>query len=230
VRRRDPAERMGAAWDRFARRAPLDFIDPALGRGVEQEEFVAAGRANVDRVMDWVGDDVSRERMLELGCGVGRTTVHFAEHFKRVDGVDISSEMVGLARAGGLPPNVTLTVTTGRDLAGFADASFDVVFSHLVLQHLADETVLAANLREVARVIRPDGLALLQFDTRRRQLLATATGLLPDALLPARLRRHARRYPRRATRVRELATAAGLTLDHEQDPGTANHWLFLRPT
>ncbi|MDX6642481.1 MAG: hypothetical protein QOD76_443 [Solirubrobacteraceae bacterium] len=190
---------------------------------------MAAGRANVERVMDWVGDDVARERMIEIGCGVGRTTVHFAEHFERVDGVDVSSEMVRLARAASLPANVTLTVTSGGDLAAFEDASFDFAFSHLVLQHIADETVLAANLAEIARVLRPNGLALLQFDTRKRPLLAAAAGLLPDPLLPPKRRRHARRYRRTPARIRELLTNAGLAIDREQDPGTADHWLFLRP-
>jgi SAM-dependent methyltransferase len=230
VRRRDSAERMQTAWNRFARRAPLDFIDPGLGHGVDQKEFVAAGRANVERAMAWVGDDVARGRMLEVGCGVGRATVHFAEHFSRVDGVDISSEMVTLAHAGGLPPNVRLTVTTGSDVAVFAEATFDFVFSHLVLQHIADEAVLAANLSEIARVLRPDGVALIQFDTRGRRPLATAAGLLPDPLLPAKRRRHARRYPRTPTRIRELLTDAGLTIEREGGAGTADHWLFLRPT
>jgi ubiquinone/menaquinone biosynthesis C-methylase UbiE len=220
---------MRAAWDRFARRAPLHFIDPSLGRGVSQDEFVAAGRANVERALGWVGDDLARERMLEIGCGVGRATVHFAEHFTRVDGVDISSQMVALADAGGLPPNVTLTVTNGCDLAVFADASFDFVFSHLVLQHIADAAVLAANLSEIARVLRPDALALLQFDTRARRPLAASVGLLPDRLLPARMRRHARRYPRNSSRIRDLITAAGLAIEREDGAGTADHWLFLRP-
>ena len=225
----DETERARAAWDRFARRDPLRFIDPALSPGASDEEFVAGGRANVDRVMAWVGDEVARERMLEVGCGVGRTTVHFADRFARVDGVDVSSEMVRHARERGLPPNVSLAVTSGRDLRAFPDESFDFVFSHLVFQHVADDAVLALNLSEVARVLRPGGLALLQFDTRGRRLLARAAGLLPDALLPATRRRHARRYPRTPAGLHELIAAADVTVEREHGAGTAEHWLFLRP-
>jgi SAM-dependent methyltransferase len=220
---------MGQDWDRLARGDALGAIDPRLGRGVSEADFVAAGAANVDRIMGLSGDAVGRERVLEIGCGVGRTTVHLAERFAHVDGVDVSAEMVRRARARGLPGNVTLTVTSGRDLHPFPDARFDLVVSHLVLQHVAEEAVLGEILAEVARVLRPDGGALLQFDTRGRRPLAAVTGLLPDALLPTKRRRHARRYPRSATRVRELVAAAGLRIEREVGTDSADHWLFLRP-
>jgi ubiquinone/menaquinone biosynthesis C-methylase UbiE len=220
---------MGEHWDRLARSDALASIDPTLGSGVSEAAFVAAGAAHVEWLMAWVGDAVGRERALEIGCGIGRTTVHLADHFARVDCVDVSAEMVRRARARGLPRNVTLTVTSGRDLRHFPDASFDFVLSHLVLQHVADESVLAEILTDVARVLRPNGRAMLQFDTRGHRPLAAVVGVLPDALLPAKRRRAARRYSRTCAHVRELVAAAGLAIEREEGAGSAEHLLFLSP-
>ena len=151
-----------AAWDRFARRDALFHADPNTG---DEAEFLAAGRRNVARVMEWLGEDAARGRMLEIGCGPARTAEAFAAFFERVDGVDVSPEMLRRARARPLPPNLVLTATSGADLEPFDDGAFDFVFSHLVFQHIDEEAVVASYLHEVARVLAPQGLALLQFDT-----------------------------------------------------------------
>jgi hypothetical protein len=89
--------------------------------------------------------------------------------------------------------------------------------------------VLSEILTEVARVLLPDARAMLQFDTRGHRPLAAVVGVLPDALLPAKRRRAARRYPRTSTRVRELVAAAGLAIEREEGAGSAEHLLLLRP-
>ena len=47
----------------------------------------------------------------------------------------------------------------------FRDASFDAIFSYSVLQHLA-ETDVELVLQEVARVLRPGGVSLIQMPNR----------------------------------------------------------------
>jgi predicted SAM-dependent methyltransferase len=44
-----------------------------------------------------------------------------------------------------------------RDLSRFADASFDMVYASHVVEHLGHRRDLPAALREVARILRPDG-------------------------------------------------------------------------
>jgi SAM-dependent methyltransferase len=219
---------MGSEWERFAAKDALFYIDPALGAGVEVDEFIASGGALVDWALAWAGDLPGRGRALEIGCGIGRNTTHFARHFERVDGVDVSPTMVRLAREQDPPRNVEFHVTDGRDLALFGDDAFDFAFSNLVFQHVPDADTVAAYLSEVARVLQPGGIAVLQFDTRRLGLGARVVRALPDRLLPASRRRHIRRYPRSPDQVRAWAAAAGLALDEERDPGTAEHWLRLR--
>ena len=182
----------------------------------------------MDDILGWVQPE--RGRALEIGFGVGRNIVHLAGHFDQVEGVDVSPTMVALAREHGLPANVDVHATNGRDLARFADAAFDFVFSSLVLQHIADEEVVASYVRETARVLRQGGRAALQLDTRQLMLVARVGRLLPDALLPGVHRRAMRRYPRRSAWVRETAQAAGLEVSAERAPDTALHWFaFYRP-
>jgi SAM-dependent methyltransferase len=216
-----------AAWDRFARRDALFHVDPNTD---DEDEFLAAGRRNVARVMDWLGEDAARGRMLEIGCGPARTAEAFATVFERVDGVDVSPEMLRLAQARPLPANLVLTATSGADLAPFEDGSFDFVFSHLVFQHIDEEGVVASYLREVARVLAPQGLALLQFDTRPPSRLAAGLAAMPDRLLPRSRRRHMRRHRRDPARLRALAHAAGLEPVREHGEVGPEHWFFLRPS
>jgi SAM-dependent methyltransferase len=219
---------MTSEWERFAADDPLFYIDPALSGGVAIKEFIAAGGPLVEWALKFASELPAHGSALEIGCGVGRNTVHFAAHFDHVDGVDVSPTMIRLAEDQDPPPNVAFRATNGRDLAAFEDASIDLVFSHLVFQHVPEEATIAAYLNEITRVLKPGGKALVQFDTRSLGLGARAARRLPDALLPASRRRYIRRYPRDPDTVRALARQAGLTLDAERDPGSAEHWLLLR--
>jgi SAM-dependent methyltransferase len=215
-------------WEEFAGTDPQRYIDPTLGRGVSVQEFIDAGGALVDRELAWTGALCDHERALEIGCGIGRNTVHLARHFDRVDGIDISPTMVRRARALVLPGNLHLHVGNGRDLDGFEGQSFAFVFSHLVFQHVFEDDVIDSYMREIARVLRPGGAAVLQFDTRRMSKLAAVVQMLPDGLVPKTRRRGVRRRRRPASQIRQLGQAAGLRLDGERDPVTAEHWFRWR--
>jgi ubiquinone/menaquinone biosynthesis C-methylase UbiE len=212
------------AWEGFARADARLYIDPRLGRKLSPAEFLASGRALVERELEWSGLGEPLEHAVEIGCGIGRYTIHLAERFTRVDAIDVSETMVRLAEEHGMPGHVSLHVGSGRDLAPVASGSADLVFSHLVFQHIADETAIAGYLAETARVLKPGGAAVLQFDTRPTSVPLRLVQHLPDALLPSTRRRGIRRYRRDAARLRELAEDAGLSLQAQRDPGTAEHW------
>jgi SAM-dependent methyltransferase len=95
--------------------------------------------------------------VLDVGCGPGTITVDLAARVApgRVIGLDTEAEIVDQARAiAGDVSNVTFQ--TGDVYAlEFADASFDVVHAHQVLQHLTDPVDA---LREMRRVCKPDGV------------------------------------------------------------------------
>ena len=214
-------------WDRFAREDPLFFIEADPRRRASLDEFLAGGRGRAEWALTVAGAGLARGRALEIGCGVGRTTTALAEHFERVDGIDIAPAMVERAREIGLPPNVRLEVTLGDGSIDHGDGEFDFVFSHLVLQHVPAVEVVARYLAETARVLRPAGMALVQFDSRPPSLASRLVHALPDPLLPRRYRRHMRRVRRNPGRLDRLVADAGLVTERELGRGTADHWLVL---
>jgi SAM-dependent methyltransferase len=214
-------------WERFARSDPLWYIDPAADAEMTIEQFALSGEPLVAAALTWAGPLPGHARAVEIGCGVGRFTTALARRFALVDAVDVSETMIALAKQAGMPDNVALHVGSGRDLAGLPDAAYDLAFSHLVFQHVAEHDVISSYLREVARVLAPTGVAVLQFDTRLWSAPVAAVHALPDALLPRLHRRGARRHRVPPALLRTWVAGAGLIVGDERGAGSAQHWLRL---
>jgi SAM-dependent methyltransferase len=216
------------SWEQFAQRDPQYYIDPTLGPGVGVDEFREGGRGIVDWAVAWAGELPSHARALEIGCGMGRNTVHLARRFDHVDGVDVSPTMVAAALEHGVPENVALHALSGRDLRPLPDGAFALAFSHLVFQHVESADDIATYVREIGRVLMPGGVAVLHFDTRPQSSLVAVAHRLPDALLPRARRRGIRRQRRDPQQIRAWGRAAGLALEAEAEPGSDRHWVRWR--
>ena len=109
------------------------------------------------------GDAASR-RALEVGCGPGRLMLPMSRHFAETHGVDVSDEMIRIAREllKGVP-NAQAHVNNGTDLAVFQDRYFDYVYSYVVFQHIPSKAVVLNYLREIHRVLKPGGVLCSQF-------------------------------------------------------------------
>jgi ubiquinone/menaquinone biosynthesis C-methylase UbiE len=101
--------------------------------------------------------------LLDVGCGPGTITRDFAERLNpgRVLGIDVSAEIIDHAMADSASvahPNLRFRVGDcyGLDLD---DHRFDIVHAHQVLQHLSDPV---AALREMRRVVKPDGVVAVR--------------------------------------------------------------------
>ena len=104
--------------------------------------------------------------VLDLGGPATHLTILAALAGSRVTTVDINPEFVAAARECAQELRIgCLDARVGdmRDLSAFPDNSFDVVVSCSVLEHLTGHDQEIA-LKEVARVLRPGGLAGLTFD------------------------------------------------------------------
>ncbi len=101
--------------------------------------------------------------VVDLGCGPGTITVDLARLVApgRVLGVDMSGDVVDHASDRAVAAGVeNLTFVRGDAYAlDIADASFDVVHAHQLLQHLSDPI---AALHEARRVLRPGGLVAVR--------------------------------------------------------------------
>lgn len=96
-------------------------------------------------------------RLLDVGAGPGTITMEFAEVVSHVTATEIDDAALSLSRdlaAERDLSNVAFAVEDVHRLS-FADASFDVVHAHQVLQHVADPVQA---LREMRRVTVPGGV------------------------------------------------------------------------
>ena len=164
------ADRMREDWDARARSEGLFFI--ATGeREWTPEEFYASGEKNVaehiltDMENICQGRDPKRMRAIEIGCGAGRLTRALAAIFGEVHAVDVSPEMIRMARqqlAG--RPNVHLYVNSGADLAVLPAGPYQFAFSFIVFQHIPDRAVIESYVRDAARLLEPGALFKFQVE------------------------------------------------------------------
>ncbi len=107
-----------------------------------------------ERFLDLLNEiDFSGKTVLEIGNGPGgNLKALLAQHPKSLTGVDISPEMVALAKSH-LPPEVNIVQINGTQLP-FEDKSFDYVFTATVLQHNTDEVMLKKIMAELCRVAK----------------------------------------------------------------------------
>lgn len=149
-------ERWRAGFDRLAATSPEAGValyalgDPAL---------LAAATAEVVEALDGWGLLGEGRDALDLGCGMGRFTEAMAPRLRSVLGLDISPGMVAEARRRSGRPNAAYAVGSGRDLAGVTDATVDLVLAADVFPYLVEAGLAAAHVAEVARVLRPGGVA-----------------------------------------------------------------------
>jgi SAM-dependent methyltransferase len=116
-----------------------------------------------------IAADVARavpagSRALEVGCGPGHLSVQMARaHGLEVTGLDLDPAMIERARV-----NAARDAQRGQGQASFVvgsaaalpfeDQTFDIVVSTLSVHHWDDPS---AGLAEIARVLKPDGRALI---------------------------------------------------------------------
>jgi SAM-dependent methyltransferase len=124
-----------------------------------------AARRDAHAKQDWKTDEraafldrlqaAQARTLLEVGSGTGHDSAYFLSNGVDVTAVDLSPEMVERARAKGVPALV-------RDVLhlGFAEGSFDAVYSFNALLHVPNAD-LADAMRAIGAVLKPGGLFFL---------------------------------------------------------------------
>lgn len=157
-------ESMRADWNERAREDANYYV--AFGRrGQDDSEFFATGAEVLPAIEGELKRLAGRGAALEIGCGPGRLMRPMSRHFDAIHGVDVSDEMVRLARerlAG--VANARVHATSGVDLALFAADSFDFVYSYAVFQHIPSREVVFRYLEEARRVLKPGGVLRCQIN------------------------------------------------------------------
>jgi SAM-dependent methyltransferase len=158
------AEAMKRDWDWRARENAKWFIN-TFKLEQSDEEFDETGQRDFEGLilkelplLTGGGRNPGSLRLLEIGCGIGRMTRHLAGLFGEIHAVDVSGEMIRLARERlSAPPHVRFYESSGFDF-DFPDDHFDLIISAYVFQHVPAASVIRANIRDAFRTLRPGGI------------------------------------------------------------------------
>jgi len=142
-------------------------------------------------------------RILDVGCGTG-ANLNMLSNYGDVEGVDVSVQALSYCRERGLK---NVKHGTAEELP-FEDATFDLVTALDVVEHLDDDL---EGLREIRRVLKPGGFALLTVPA-----FMFLWGVQDD------VSNHRRRYT--MAQLRSVVTEAGFTIERET---YANIMFFL---
>ena len=125
-----------------------------------------------------LADVAPDERLLDVATGTGallRELAAAATHPVWAVGIDRSRAMLSVAHR---PPSALPLVRADARALPFADASFDIV-TVCYLLHLLDAGDRVRVLKEVRRVVRPRGRAVVVTVDARRRLSRSLLGALP---------------------------------------------------
>jgi SAM-dependent methyltransferase len=231
-----------ADWTRLGKEDPLwaVLVAPGMrGRRWDVDDFFATGREEVDTSLarlEPLGLSPGTARALDFGTGVGRLARALATRFDTVTAVDVSPTMLDEARRlDRSEGRIDWVLNEVPDLSFVEDASVDLVYSSLVLQHLPLD--LARDyLREFIRVLRADGVAVVQVASRTTlSFKGLVFGYAPFPLV-AWGQRHLLGYPApmRMTGMPPkvmrgvLAGTGARVVETVEDRAYGGHWIYDR--
>jgi SAM-dependent methyltransferase len=169
-----------AQWlDILSAAEPRGFGLPLLPPQEVQARYTGqSGRAAFDQALKFVSFCVSEARahgvainadtrLVDLGCGWGRISQSAMRDFapRNIYSVDVAREAIALCRDTGLSTNLVLAPSSGP--VPLETGIADILICYSVFSHLREDQHLLW-LREVQRLLRPGGVAILT--TRPRSM------------------------------------------------------------
>jgi 2-polyprenyl-3-methyl-5-hydroxy-6-metoxy-1,4-benzoquinol methylase len=127
----------------------LDFVDRVLA-----SDPSLFGRMR-DLIGEMLGERLSGARVLDVACGEGYLSRYAASlGAAEVTGIDISSELIEIARSRADAPQLTFRVDDARTLATVDTDAIDVAVSQMAIMDVEDHVAM---FNAVSRVLRPGG-------------------------------------------------------------------------
>ncbi|HEY4505055.1 MAG TPA: class I SAM-dependent methyltransferase [Candidatus Paceibacterota bacterium] len=206
-------------WDDLALANARYYVNPSTGSGKAVTEFELRDSGQMD-YNRFIKDDalvqshvslVNAPVIIHIGCGIGRMTEFFADDFIHVYAIDISPEMIAVAKKRLITqPNIKLVAGDGRTLP-YHDNFADLVFSYQTFQHIPQADVIEDYFSEIGRTLKPGCIAKLHLRANKsvyRWNEYYGVSMLPD-------------------RATFLANKHGLRVLETQLDGTKNFWLTV---
>ncbi len=139
-------------WSQRAQKGFLaSGIDPGDRKGHKNYYIDLLQKAALEEVLKFKGDEV----VLDFGCGSGRFSYWIAPKVRKVVGLEITPEMIGLAETKRTVENVEFMVYDGIHFPSFS-YPFDFILSVGVLQILKGKLLKNA-LLSLAQYLKRDG-------------------------------------------------------------------------
>jgi 2-polyprenyl-3-methyl-5-hydroxy-6-metoxy-1,4-benzoquinol methylase len=92
--------------------------------------------------------DIKFEKCLEIGCGTGKNTEWLITKGKNILAVDISDEMLAIAKQKVKDKNVSFIKADVTESWGFTSETFDLVVCSLVLEHIENIQTIIRQIAE----------------------------------------------------------------------------------
>lgn len=118
------------------------------------------GQTLIHNVLKRQYPDLQPQKILDLGCAVGHSTLPYAAAYPKAQvwGVDVSAPLLRQAIARARSLNVAIDfVQQNAESTGFADGSFDLVVSHILL-HEIPNVARRRVFAESYRLLKPGGV------------------------------------------------------------------------
>lgn len=211
--------RMRADWDARAKENARFYVATGQSEWTDEEFFRSGEQTVAEEILTDMtnvcrGKAPADMRVLEIGCGAGRVTRALAKLFGEVHAVDVSGEMVELARrALAAYPGASVYQNNGKDLSVIPVENFDFAFSSIVFQHIPSREVIYSYVREVNRLLRPG--ALFKFQVQGDTSIETS----PDDTWLG--------VPFSEEQAREMAEACGFENRYAHGAGDQYFWLWF---
>lgn len=147
----DPVERTIASYDMDAK----EYTKRTLNSG--DRSFC---QDMMDRTLDMLPDT---PRILDIGCGDGRDTAYFDNKGADVVGIDLSCEMIGIARQS--YPKCTFLIMDMRDTT-FLPGAFDCVWASASFIHIPSSQIPLFET-EIDRILSDEGIFAFSYKLGR---------------------------------------------------------------
>lgn len=222
---------MRNAWDDFAEQNAEYYIlteDTDYLTEEGRKHFFKTGKEFTAETLDNVLQLLpSREKCLEIGCGIGRLTIPHSHIFKEVIAVDLSSVMLDKLNRNAIEfekENI-ITFLPAEEWDTYA---FDYAYSFIVFQHIEELGTIQNYIARISSSLKPNGIAQLHFDTRPQNILYKFRNLLPDIFLPKVQRSGIRRIRRTQEVLKNLFKEHALKIVEELNPESEQHIFILQ--
>lgn len=142
--------------------ANSDFYDLEYFLSLEYRYLSGAHGSKVRNIFNLIGKTIgnlSKKRVLDVGCGNGFYAGEFSKMGADVTGVDYSQHAITFAKD--RYPEIDFRIMSGYSLKDFADNEFDVVTLFDVIEHMSDQSCV---LDEIKRILKPSGFLVVSTD------------------------------------------------------------------